>query len=138
MRSWRPWEWGKVELRHLLEGVAAERVDEATRAAKGHEPPPVIPGLDYTEQNPEWVLLYDHSKRGQISPRHLRRMRDIDLEYLAGASQTHPELPPDEAAKVLGNIARATRELNRRYACRTAVVVTLLAAVLSAAALFVG
>jgi hypothetical protein len=91
---------------------------------------PVIPGLRYTETNYRWILLYEHVQRGQIDPRILRRMRRDDLEYLAGHPSPHPALleavgTPEQVAdargramKIVENITRATRELERRAARR--------------------
>lgn len=101
---------------------------------------PVIPGLTYTETNYQWILLYEHVQRGQIDPRVLRRMRTDDLEYLAGHPSPHPDLleavgTPEQKAdargraiKIVENITRATRELERRSARRAYLWSTAIAA----------
>ena len=101
-------------------------VHNARTAAADHQPKPLYPRLDFTEQRYERTLLYNHCRRGQISPRHLRRMHDVDLEYLAGSA--HPTMNPDEASKLIPNITRATHALQRRYALRATFAVTVVAA----------
>jgi hypothetical protein len=104
----------------------------------------------------EWALLYRHIQFGQIEPNVLRKMRRVDLEYLAGHPAMHPELldpppPPtsesddapaeaEESAvvwraeqrgrgmKIIENVARASRELERRTQWRVAVFTTSVAA----------
>jgi hypothetical protein len=94
----------------------------------------VLPAIDYTEDEWRWVLLYDHARVGQVKPARIRRMRRDDLEFLAGMTQPHPEMPEDEAAKLLGNVSRARSELERRRTVRTAI----LAAAIGALASLVG
>ena len=119
-----PWPWGsrKYALNRLLSEIPSSEVEGATRAAERHAPP-VYPSLTYTEASPVWILLYDHIRRGQISPHHLRRMRDIDLEFIAAAVTSEAHLDPKEAPKLQGNTARAMRELSRRYTIRAGIAV---------------
>ncbi len=135
-----PWPWGsrKYGLNKLLREVDADEVEAAKSESEKHpsgqhasgEPTSLVyKKLTYTEQNYLWVLLYRHMRRGQISPDHLRRMRDVDLEYIAGS--IHLDLDKDVEAKLQGNIARATRELSRRYAVRTGMAVTAFAVFLA-------
>ena len=141
-----PWPWGsrKYRLDKLVDEVAEpgrKRADEAAAShhSRGHKCKKhpdgvstslVYPTLTFTEQNPQWTLLYDHMRRGQIDPDHLRRMRNLDLEYIA-AGYFHEDLCKDEKAKLSGNMARATRELQRRLAVRTGMGVVILAALLA-------
>ncbi len=92
-----------------------------------------IQRLIYTEQNYLWTLLYSHLRKGQIQPQHLRRMRAADLEYIAAATtHVHDKLDEGEKAKLHGNIARATRELQRRYTVLTGLVIPISASILGA------
>lgn len=125
------WRLRKLNIEGLLADVAEGDAETHgtvawAKAAAGRHAPPVIPGLAYTESNHRWVLLYEHVQRGQIDPRVLRRMHRDDLEYLAGHPSPHPELleavgTPEQVAdargramKIVENIARASRELDRR------------------------
>lgn len=114
-------------------------VEWAKEMAKRNAPP-VFPALTYTETNYQWILLYEHVQRGQIDPRVLRRMKTGDLEYLAGHPSPHPDLieavgTPEQRAdargraiKIVENITRATRELQRRSARRAYLWSTAIAA----------
>lgn len=141
-----PRRWRRLHLSHLIADVP-ERVVEDARAAAASAQEAVYPALLYTETNVEWVLLYEHIGRGQIRPDVLRRMRRSDLEYLAGHPAPHPDLvdPPPEAdragargraMKIVENIARASRELDRRYAVRNVWITTAVAATFGGAAGF--
>jgi len=122
-----PTRFRRIDLA-ALEAKLPARDREVVVRLKTAEPQPVIPSLLYTEANREWIALYRHCERGQISPKILRRMKNIDLEYLAGAptpaelyrlhgyeSGTHPESAELIASKLQANVTRATRELQRRY-----------------------
>ena len=121
-----PLRWPRLNLANLIEQVQPDRVDWARAEATKHEAP-IYPGLPYTESQYEWVLLYEHIQRGQIHPNTLKRMRRVDLEYLAGHPMPHPGLVDPtglsddqlehargRAMKIVENVARATRELDRR------------------------
>jgi hypothetical protein len=97
----------------ILEGVSEDNRKGAAEAISQREKE-ILPALSYTEAEPRWVLLYDHARRGQIRPEKIRRMYRADLEYLAGMAQPHEQLSKDEAAKLLGNVARAARQLQVR------------------------
>lgn len=121
-----------------------ESVSQADRAfaegeAKKHGDP-VYPSLTYTEAHPEWVLLYMHMRRGQIEPKKLKRLRNVDLEYMAAHPSPHPALLQDDGAigqamKIVENVTRATRVLQGRAQVRAAVIVAAIAAGIGA---FVG
>ena len=126
MRS-LPARFRKIDLTDLEAASSAEHRDVITEL-EASAPQAVLPTLEYTEGRREWIALYRHCERGQISPKVLRRMRDVDLEYLAGAptpadlyrhygyeSGTHPEAAELIASKLQANVIRATRELQRRY-----------------------
>lgn len=134
MNRWVPWGARSYRLDRLMEAEAGDsRVIRAKEGAAAHEPPAVYNRLTYTEQNYLWTLLYGHLRKGQIEPQHLRRMRAADLEYIAAASTyVHEQLNEGEKAKLHGNIARATRELNRRYTVLTGLVIAASAAILGA------
>lgn len=136
MNRWVPWGASNYRLDRLLDASADDsRVLRAKEAANGHEHPAVYKRLTYTEQNYLWTLLYSHLRKGQIEPQHLRRMRAADLEYIAAApTYVHEKLSEGEKAKLSGNIARATRELSRRYTVLTGLVIAASAAILGALA----
>jgi hypothetical protein len=138
-----------------MDAVDPEEVSKAKAAADSH-PAPVYPQLSYTEGHYEWALLYRHSQFGQIDPEILRKMRRVDLEYMAGHPAMHPELldppplpranehdAPAEAEiaraawraeqrgrgmKIIENVARASRELERRTRWHVAIIGTSIAA----------
>ena len=114
----RDWFWQRID---LSANVKKADLDNATKAAKGHKDG-VLPALRYTEQNPEWALLYSHIKTGQIRPEDIRLMRRVDLEYLAGMNSSPPGLKESEAAKLRENVTRASRELHRRNEIRVGVI----------------
>lgn len=128
----RFWQWRyRLNLAKLTAGVASDERKRAEELACRH-PPPVIPGLAFTETDVDLILLRKHATTGQISPRLLRRMRGRDLEYLAGAEFVNPvEAKDDERllqeVKVLENGARARRILARRAAFRATVIGTTVA-----------
>lgn len=132
-RWFLPWGSRKFRLDQLE--VDPKRRTEAESSAAAHESrghddgsasSRVYTALEFTEMNPQLTLLYDHLKAGQISPEYLRKMRNVDLEYIA-AGGVHGRLGTDEQAKLAGNMTRATRELQRRLAVRTGVGAVLLA-----------
>jgi hypothetical protein len=63
----------------IAKGIDPKELAEAETAFAA---PPRLPELPNTEANPEWFLLYEHVREGQISPEQLRRMRNRDLERL--------------------------------------------------------
>jgi hypothetical protein len=139
-----PRPWRRLYLSHLIADVPQDAVEDARAVAAGAQDA-VYPGLPFTETNFEWVLLYEHIGRGQIRPEVLRLMRRADLQYLAGHPAPHPDLidpPPgaDRAAargramKIVENIARASRELDRRDALRNVWISTAVAATFGGAA----
>lgn len=120
----------------ITEGVAQDVMDGASIAAIEH-PKGEMPLLPFTESNPEWTLLYNHARMGQITPQTMRRMKRNDLSYLAGMTFPHPKLMQpatakedptksnifvfddsdvrwDQVTKLQGNAARAKNELVRR------------------------
>lgn len=53
-------------------------------------PAPFFPdALGYTEGKREWVALWEHCKLGQINPGDLRRMDDLDLEFMIVGSKAN-------------------------------------------------
>jgi hypothetical protein len=130
-RHLTPKPFRKLLLEDLIAALPAEEQDYL-RADAAASPTPYMPTLEYTEAKPEWIALYMHCSRGQIDPSVLRRMRDIDLEYLAASPPPADfyRLAVDDASreqrrgielqidKLHANTTRATRELQRRYAFR--------------------
>jgi hypothetical protein len=131
-----PERFRKLHLEKLVAALSAEQRDWA-RGGVDNAPVPFIPELEYTESRIEWVALYAHCQRGQIDPSILRRMRDVDLEYLAaspppaeyyrlkadGGSREEQLARQLKAAKLHANVTRATRELQRRYTIRIGVTI---------------
>ncbi len=110
-----------VDARELAESMAKDA------------PAPVIPGLPYTESRWEWALLRRHAANGQIDPAFIRRLRTVDLEYLAGWGELNPtQLANAETkaqeVKVVENAVRASRELQRRATMSAAMSMTFIAA----------
>jgi hypothetical protein len=79
-----PERFRKLHLDELVAALPADQRDWA-RGAVDNAPVPFIPELPFTEMRIEWVALHAHCQRGQIDPSILRRMRDVDLEYLAAS-----------------------------------------------------
>ena len=125
--------WRRIR---ITDGLAKDSEDfkKALDDAKKH-PSGGLPALGFTESNVDWVLLYNHARKGQIDPRVMKYMRRSDLYYLAGLSFPHPALaaPKDEKlaklaggmfddsgerweqlTKLQGNAVRAKVELERR------------------------
>lgn len=103
---------------NLLDGVPRDDLEAREALAKRHAQP-LLPSLPYTETHVEWILLYDHARGGQIEPQKLRRMKRADLEFLAGMANPQADMYTtqpgiEQAAKLLGNVTRASRELSRR------------------------
>ena len=126
----RPWFWYRIDLRAK---VNKSELDKAKSAASGHKNG-VLPNLRYTEQNPEWVLLYSHIQKGQIRPEDIRHMRRVDLEYLAGMNDRPPGLGLMEAAKLRENVARSSAELQRRNEMRIGAIGSVVGAIIGAVA----
>jgi hypothetical protein len=134
----------KLRLDELVAALPPEQREEA-RIGVDDAPTPVIAALPYTEARLEWMALHRHCQRGQIDPSVLRRMKDIDLEYLAGSpplaelsrlkatnvSQEQQQAIHLKASKLHANITRATRELQRRYAIRIGATIAVLSLLLS-------
>jgi len=116
----------------ISSGVTNHDLLQAKKAAKAHRNGK-LSKLPFTESNYEWVLLYEHAQKGQITPEAMRDMKRIDLYYLAGMTFPHPELLQpktedeqkfkfltsteekwDRITKLQGNAARANIELKRR------------------------
>lgn len=70
--------------------------------------------IPFTEKNPEATLLYDHIRKGQITPEFIRKIKTDDLIYIAGHTEPNSELKADELARVRANAIRAQQEINRR------------------------
>jgi hypothetical protein len=127
----RTWPW-QID---LLKNVDPDKLKDAQAAVSNHEHPDSLPSLRYTEHNPAWVLLYKEIKTSQIHPSTLKRMRRIDLEYLAGMNDSPPDLSDKESAKLRENVARATHELNRRNQLWAGLIGAIVGAVIGAAAI---
>jgi hypothetical protein len=139
-----PKPFRKIVLEELVAALPPEQREDA-RSDVEKAAAPFIPRLPYTEAKLEWVALYKHCQRGQIDPSVLRRMKDIDLEYLAGspplaeiyrlkAAGTSNEEQHSihlKASKLHANTTRATRELQRRYAIRIGATIAALSLLLS-------
>jgi hypothetical protein len=113
----------------ILRGTSEQRVADAKDAAAGHTPDELLPELRYTERNYRWSLLYEHAQGGQVDPRDLRRLPRDDLAFLAGMTEPAPDLSDAGRIKLLGNVARAVQEVQRR-STKTAAVVGAVAATL--------
>lgn len=140
----RPWE-----LWSITDNVDGGDLRAAKKAAKSSRAP-ILKKLPYTEGNYRWTLLYNHAREGQIDPSVMKRMRRMDLEYLAGMDFPHPDLvepryksEPQKVAeerhaqitKLQGNVSRAKAELSRRnlwMTTLTAAVAVLFAGILGA------
>jgi hypothetical protein len=144
-RRCTPKRFRKILLDELVAALPAEHRDDV-RAGVDNAPTPFLPALSYTEARPEWGALYEHCRRGQIDPSVLRRMRDIDLEYLAasppvdldrvkaeGASREEQARVYRRSVKLQANVTRATRELQRRYTVRIGATIAALSLLLSVA-----
>lgn len=102
-----------------LKKINPEKLNEAQESAKNSKKGDLSEILPYTENNPNWTLLYNHIRKGQIDPRKMSRMRREDLDYLAGMENPHLDLSKDELAKLNGNVSRAKQEINNRNLCWT-------------------
>lgn len=134
-RLQRWWRARRLRLEDLVVDVDPKLVAKAKEAAAGHGPA-IYPQLRYTEREYLWVLLYEHLQRGQLHPETIKRMRTVDLEYVAGHPLPHPDLIPVQpgdtpaktserrgrAMKLVENVARATRELEHRSSQRAYLV----------------
>lgn len=118
---------------NILNDVSTKKYQEAEKAA-GVSNPGILPSLKTTESEPRWALLYEHAQMAQISPETMRHMKRVDLEYLAGMAFPHPDLAEpqrtdedkkdaekrhEKITKLMGNVTRATIELDKRTAWRT-------------------
>lgn len=147
-----PLRWSKI---NISKGIS-KKVLSAAKASSGAHTLGELHELPFTESNPEWVLLYNHARTGQIHPRTMKYMKRKDLYFLAGHSFPHPaftqpkskneemltthlvvtrtEKKWDEVTKLQGNAARAKMELERRnfvWASASAVIAALAGGVLS-------
>lgn len=126
--------WKKIR---LTDGLSKDSstYKKAEENASNH-PSPTLSNFRFTESHPEWVLLYNLARAGQITPTVMKNMRRADLYFLAGHTFPHPALtqPKDEkeaspyfwsiegtaqerwsqATKLQGNAVRAKNELERR------------------------
>lgn len=120
----------------LLEDVPPEAVATAKKWQENFPKPQVkVAAIPFTEDRLELVLLRMIASSGQIEPHRLRRMRTLDLEYLAGIPPP-PRQPTwlgsfvaDQDMKVAENAHRAARELERRAIFRAQLVGTGLATI---------
>jgi hypothetical protein len=135
----------KILLEDFAATLSAEQ-QEFVQRVRNKSPKPYIATLPYTEHRIEWIILHEHCMRGQMDPSTLRRLRDIDLEYLAAVphpdwyrvhrqptsleEQQRVEL---QIAKLQANVTRATRELQRRYTIRIGAAIAVLSLVLGSA-----
>jgi hypothetical protein len=138
--------WQRIDITSDVDKNELEQAKKDASSSKA----PILKSLPFTESKYQWVLLYNHARRGQIDPSVLRQMKRSDLEYLGGMDFPHPDLtepqrPKErleeaearhaEVTKLLGNVSRAKTELNRRNLWNTTAitaVAVLLSAVLGA------
>jgi hypothetical protein len=83
-----PIRWSRIKIE---DEVSKEELDNAKKKAKKHSKGK-IKSLPFTESIPEWVILYDHARMGQIDPDVMKLMRRRDLKFLAGHVFPHPAL----------------------------------------------
>jgi hypothetical protein len=138
--------WRRIKITDGL-GLSSKVIKNAKEVA-GNHPNPKLPAFEFTEARPEWVLLYDLARQGQITPEVLRNMRRSDLYYLAGHTFPHPGLMQpkdpqlnimsggfwddgqirwDQVTKLQGNASRARNELDRRNFITSSFLVVLAA-----------
>ena len=72
-------------------GLDKDSIKKAKNSAEKH-PIGIIKNLPFTESHYEWVILYEHIRKGQITPWAMRNMRRKDLYFIAGLSFPHPAL----------------------------------------------
>lgn len=92
-------------------------VNRAKTSAGGSKQGLLSKTLPFTEENYKFVLLYDHMRVGQISPKSMRRLQRKYLDYMAGMDFPHPDLQKDNTealTKLQGNVSRARYELSKR------------------------
>jgi hypothetical protein len=89
----------------------------ARSQASDHPTPPLIDGVSFTEQTPEFNRLYYEARRGQFDHSTLRRMPKSWLVYLDGHQVPHPDIAED-AIKLAANARRARGEIDRRLRWR--------------------
>lgn len=85
-------------------------------------------------------LIYDHIRKGQITPEYIRLINTDDLIYIAGHTEPNSTLDPDEMARVKANAIRAKQEIDRRSRKKQLIVTAIVAftaAILGAAATIV-
>lgn len=145
----------RIKRIRLTDGVESDLLKQAIESAVAHQKGH-LPALSFTESNPEWVLLYDHARKGQIDPPTMKFMKRVDLYFLAGLSFPHPKLAEprsgnnnkneprglispfswalddaeerwEQLTKLQGNAARAKYELERRNFVWTSALVVLAA-----------
>lgn len=117
------WWW-----KDFLKDVDPAEIDRAKQAASKSDRGILSKTLPFSEENFRYVLLYDHLRRGQITPRAMWRMKREDLDYIAGMDFPHPDLSgpikKDEhiadvgvrhgvLTKLQGNVSRAKYELSK-------------------------
>lgn len=124
----------------MTDGLSeSSKIFKRAKSSAEKHPKAELPAFSFTEERPEWVLLYDLARQGQITPKIMKNMRRSDLYYLAGHAFPHPALTqprnrqsgtrpayeyvgliddPEErwsqATKLQGNAVRAKAELERR------------------------
>lgn len=74
--------------------------------------------IPFIEKDPEATLIYDHIRKGQITPEYIRKMKSDDLIYIAGHTEPNPEMKADELTRVRANAVRAQQEIERRNRSR--------------------
>ena len=93
--------------------------------------------IPFIEKGAVANLIYDHIRKGQITPEYIRLMNTDDLIYIAGHTEPNSTLDPDQMARIKANAIRAKQEIdrrNRRKQLTITVIVASLAAILGAAA----
>lgn len=93
--------------------------------------------IPFIEKDVAANLIYDHIRKGQITPEYVRLMKMDDLIYIAAHTDPNSTLGPDQMARVKANAIRAKQEIDRRNRKKQLIVTAIvasLAAILGAAA----
>lgn len=90
--------------------------------------------IPFIEKYPGATLLYDHIRKGQITPEYIRKLKTDDLIYIAGHTEPNSELKPDDMSRVKANAIRAQQEIERRSRTKS----LLITAIITFTAAFLG